>query len=179
MNALVVYASQFGSTHEIALRVGEVLRRAGLDVTVADAATAPDPTPFEAIVVGSAVHGGRWLEDATAYLRRHRETLAAREVWLFSSGPVGDRPVHSPQPDPKEVVELRPAIGPRDHRVFAGAFDRETADFSGLGLVERTVVRRFLPEGDWRDWPAIEAWAEGIAHEVKREQRELAGIAGR
>jgi hypothetical protein len=35
-----------------------------------------------------------------------------------------------------------------------------------------------LPEGDWRDWPAIEAWAERIAHEVKREQRELAGIAG-
>ena len=32
-----------------------------------------------------------------------------------------------------------------------------------MGLVERTVVRRFLPDGDWRDWPEIEAWAGGIA----------------
>ena len=50
--------------------------------------------------------------------------------------------------------------------MFAGAFDRATSDFSEMGLVERTVVRKFLPDGDWRDWPAIEAWAAGIAREL-------------
>ena len=35
-----------------------------------------------------------------------------------------------------------------------------------MGLVERTVVRKFLPDGDWRDWTAIEAWATGIAREL-------------
>jgi menaquinone-dependent protoporphyrinogen oxidase len=28
------------------------------------------------------------------------------------------------------------------------------------------VVRKFLPDGDWRDWPTIEAWAAGIAREL-------------
>jgi menaquinone-dependent protoporphyrinogen oxidase len=88
-------------------------------------------------------------------------------VWLFSSGPLGDRAVAAPQPDPKEVSQVRRSIGPRDHRVFAGSFDRGTADFSGLGLVERTLVRRFLPDGDWRDWKAIEGWARGIAQSLQ------------
>ena len=57
-------------------------------------------------------------------------------------------------------------LRPRDCRVFAGAFDRATSDFSEMGLVERTVVRKFLPDGDWRDWPAIDAWAAGIAREL-------------
>ena len=38
-----------------------------------------------AIVVGSAVHGGRWLEDATAYLDRHHETLAAKHPEILDT----------------------------------------------------------------------------------------------
>ena len=28
-------------------------------------------------------------------------------------------------------------------------------------------ARRALPVGDFRDWPAIEAWAEGIGRELQ------------
>ena len=28
-------------------------------------------------------------------------------------------------------------------------------------------ARKALPAGDYRDWPAIEAWAEGIAGELE------------
>ena len=28
-------------------------------------------------------------------------------------------------------------------------------------------MRELLPSGDFRDWPAIEAWAEGIARELE------------
>ena len=89
-----------------------------------------------------------------------------RPVWLFSSGPLGDRGVAGPQPEPKEVHAAMPLIDPRGHRVFAGSFDRATADFSALGIVERTVVKRFLPDGDWRDWDAIETWARSIARSL-------------
>jgi menaquinone-dependent protoporphyrinogen oxidase len=31
------------------------------------------------------------------------------------------------------------------------------------------AVREALPAGDFRDWPAIEAWANGIATELRRD----------
>ena len=168
MRVLVVHASQFGSTREIAERVAAGLRNSGLTVDIEPAAVRPLTGSYDAFVVGSAVHGGRWLKPATDFVMENRSVLSQRPVWLFSSGPIGELPVRSPQPEPKEVADFSGWLNPRGHQIFAGSFDRAAADFSSLGLVERTVVKRFLPEGDWRDWPAIERWAEQIARELAR-----------
>ena len=165
-NVLVAYASRFGSTKEIAERIGEVLMKAGLGVTVRSVDEVDAVDGFHAFVLGSTVEGGHWLKGASTFLERHAPALGSHPLWLFSSGPVGDRAAGAPQPDPKEVAAARRSLRPRDSRVFAGAFDRATSDFSEMGLVERTVVRKFLPDGDWRDWTAIEAWADGIAREL-------------
>ena len=163
---LVAYASRFGSTQGIAERIGEVLSGAGLAVDVREVDGVSVVEGYRAFVLGSSVEGGHWLKGASAFLERHAASLDSRPLWLFSSGPVGDRAAGAPQPDPKEVAAARRTLRPRDCRVFAGAFDRATSDFSDMGLVERAVVRKFLPDGDWRDWPAIEAWAAGIAREL-------------
>jgi menaquinone-dependent protoporphyrinogen oxidase len=184
--ALVVYASRHGSTAEIAERIGEVLRRHTIDVMVADAKEQPDPAGFDACVIGSSVYIGSWLKEGTEYLQQYAATLATRPVWLFSSGPlpgsskgsadraadpIGDALGPSEGPGSggrRKVEELSAAIGPRDHRVFLGAFD--PADPS-RGMAERLVrlmpaSKEILPPGDFREWPAIEAWAGEIAVEV-------------
>ena len=163
---LVTYASRFGSTREIAERIGRVLTAAGLDAEVRTADEVDRVDAYRAFVVGSTVEGGHWLKGASAFLDRYAVDLGSHPLWLFSSGPVGDRAASAPQQDPKEVAAARRSLRPLDCRVFAGAFDRATSDFSEMGLVERTVVRKFLPDGDWRDWPAIDAWAAGIAREL-------------
>jgi menaquinone-dependent protoporphyrinogen oxidase len=163
---LVAYASRFGSTKGIAERIGEVLAAAGLVVEVRAADEVDVVDGYRAFVVGSTVEGGHWLKGASTFLEQHATALGSHPLWLFSSGPLGDRSVNASQPDPKEVAAARRDLRPRDCHVFAGAFDRATSDFSEMGLVERTVVRKFLPDGDWRDWPAIEAWAAGIAREL-------------
>jgi menaquinone-dependent protoporphyrinogen oxidase len=163
---LVAYASRFGATKGIAERIGEVLAEAGIPADVRTADEVDGVDGYRAFVVGSTVEGGHWLKGASAFLERYTATLGSHPLWLFSSGPLGDRSVGAPQPDPKEVAAARRDLRPRDCRVFAGAFDRATSDFSDMGLVERTVVRRSLPDGDWRDWRAIEAWAAGIAREL-------------
>jgi menaquinone-dependent protoporphyrinogen oxidase len=163
---LVGYASRFGSTRGIAERIREVLAEAGLAVDVCSVDEVEAVGGYRAFVIGSTVEAGHWLKGASAFLERHAAALGSHPLWLFSSGPLGDRSVNAPQPDPKEVAAARQDLRPRDCRVFAGAFDRVTSDFSAMGLVERTVVRKFLPDGDWRDWPAIEAWAAGIAREL-------------
>ena len=49
------------------------------------------------------------------------------------------------------------------HHLFAGKLDK-----SKLGFGERAVMLAFRAvEGDYRDWNEIEAWASGIAHELR------------
>ena len=52
----VVVASRHGSTAGIADRIAEVLRTEGADVVVADAKSEPDPSGFDAYVIGSGVY---------------------------------------------------------------------------------------------------------------------------
>jgi len=89
MSVLVAYASRHGSTRGIAERIAERLRVDGLDVDVRPVAGVDDVSAYDAFVVGAAVYMFHWLKDATSFVQRNREFLAARPTWLFSSGPIG------------------------------------------------------------------------------------------
>ena len=162
MNVLVTAASHEGSTLEVAEAIAGVLRRRGLQVTVATPDAIDDVAPFDAVVAGSAVYERRWLGPAVEFIRSHAATLATRPVWLFSSGPVGDPKrafVRQMTVDPIEVPVLVELTRARGHRLFGGKFVRESGPWSRR--LELLVFRGI--EGDWRDWDAIEAWAGEIA----------------
>ena len=165
MRILVAYGSALGATRGIAERVAATIGSAGLEVDVRSAGEAPPVAGYDGFVVGSAVHAGHWLPETVTFVQTNKRSLAEHPTWLFSSGPVGDQYVTRDGPDPKEIDEFRSWIAPRDHRVFAGAHDRSSTQADRLGAVTRFVARRLIPEGDWRDWPAIEAWAAGIARD--------------
>ena len=155
MSILIAYASKYGATEGIAEGLGATLRQLGLDVAIHQVDVAGDPKPYDAVVIGSAVYMGRWMHEARAYVRRHRETLSAKPVWLFSSGPVGAAAL----PDPKEIAEFQTLIHPREHHQFAGALDRHHLSFA-----ERMIVSAVkAPDGDYRRWDEINAWAATIA----------------
>ena len=168
MNVLVVYGSRLGATRGIAERIGARLRDDRLDVVVQPASEATVFTDADAFVIGSGVYAGHWVRESADYVRRNRAILVRRPVWLFSSGPVGDLATRHEPVEPKDVATLRAMVNPREHRVFAGALDRGTLDGSTLGRAERLVARRMIPEGDYRDWAAVDAWAAGIAREIVR-----------
>ncbi len=168
MDVLVAYASRLGSTKAIAERIAARLATDGLETTVRPAGDVSDPLPYDAFVIGSAVYAGHWLKEASGFVRDNEAALAARPVWLFSSGPVGRSAMKVAPVRPAEVAGLWSATDARGHRVFAGALDRETLDGSELGFAEKFVAKRFVPEGDFRDWPAIDAWADMIARELTR-----------
>jgi menaquinone-dependent protoporphyrinogen oxidase len=179
MKILVAYASRHGATKGIAERIAETLERAGLEVTLEPVRNAGPVDGYEAFVIGSAAYMGGWLGEATAFVRRHLYLLARHRVWLFSSGPVGTETVDAKGRDqltasePKEFAEFARTIQPRGQQVFFGAYDPDAAP-AGLaeGLMTRFMrvmpaARKALPAGDFRDWPAIEAWAEAIARELQ------------
>lgn len=166
MRMLVIYATKLGSTREIAERIAGRLTTAGMTVTTlpADApGLAGDIAQADGCVIGSAVYAGHWLRPAIEVIRQHRTELATRPTWLFSSGPVGTSALEHEPVTAKEVAEAWSSIRATDHRTFPGALDRDDLATSGLGRVERFVAERLIPEGDFREWPAIDAWADGIA----------------
>ena len=168
MRVQVIYASRLGATRGIAERIGARLRDGRLDVTVQPVSGAMPCTDTDAFVIGSGVYAGRWVREAADYMGRHRAILVRRPIWLFSSGPVGDLATRHEPVEPRDVGALRAMFNPREHRVFAGALDRSTLDGSTLGRAERLVARTMIPEGDYRDWATIDAWAAGIAREIAR-----------
>jgi menaquinone-dependent protoporphyrinogen oxidase len=59
-SVLIAYATKYGATAEIAEKISEVLRQAGLTADVLPAAKVSDVTPYQAVVLGSAVYAGQW-----------------------------------------------------------------------------------------------------------------------
>lgn len=157
---LVTAGSKHGSTAEIAARIGQRLEGHRCRAVVIAPGEVDGIESFDAVVLGSAVYAGRWTKDAMAIARRIAETDPLPPVWIFSSGPVGDPP--KPENDPVDTVEVVELTKAREHRVFPGKIDK-----TSLNVGEKAIVLALrVPEGDFRNWPAVEDWADAIAEEL-------------
>jgi menaquinone-dependent protoporphyrinogen oxidase len=172
MSVLIVYASKHGATRGIAGRIAACLRTAGCKADVRPVKDAGDLAAYDAFVIGSAAYELHWRKEATEFVRRNTKVLAARPVWLFSSGPLGTEPADAKGRDlrtvtvPKEIPEFTEALHPRGHHVFFGALDPSKLTFAERSLRKLPAARAALPDGDFRDWPEIDDWAAGIAREL-------------
>jgi menaquinone-dependent protoporphyrinogen oxidase len=161
MKILVAVASRHGSTHEIADALARELGAAGHTVDVQTVEDSTTVEGYDAAVIGSAVYMGNWLPQAVKFVDRHQAQLAAMPVWLFSSGPLG---ADDPQPTagPAHLDQLISRTGARGHRTFVGKLDKDQLDFG-----ERLIVRAVrAPDGDFRDWTAINVWADEIGEGI-------------
>ena len=160
---VVTYVSKYGATKEIAGKIGDVLRQAGLQADILPAGNIQDLNAYRAVVMGSGVYIGNWPKEAAAFLRTNEKILADRPVWLFSSGPTG-------KGDPVELVEgwrlpasLKPVVDrihPHDVAVFHGFINLDKINFLEKWAIKNIVKKPF---GDYRDWDLIAAWATKIA----------------
>jgi menaquinone-dependent protoporphyrinogen oxidase len=159
---LVAYATKYGSTAEIAEKIGGTLRQRGFLAEVISVENVGTLNACDAIVLGSAVYAGQWQKEAVAFLEAHEGELSERPVWIFSSGPTGEG-------DPVELMKgwkfpevLQPfveRIKPIDIAFFHGRIDLTKLNFG-----EKLIVKALkAPTGDFRDWGAITDWAESIA----------------
>ncbi|WP_424886921.1 flavodoxin domain-containing protein [Streptomyces sp. XH2] len=171
MRILVGYATAHGSTRTVAERIAGVLARHGHAPDVESLDEAGPPVGYDAAVLGSAVHNGRWLPTGSDFIRRHGTLLASHPVWLYSVGSQGERSgafgaaaaqrirVAREQQRSGELRQLRNAVHPRDHHDFAGVVTAEHLPLAGR-LAVRAMGGHF---GDHRDWTEIDDWAESVA----------------
>jgi menaquinone-dependent protoporphyrinogen oxidase len=164
----VTAATKYGVTGEIARAIGEVLRSHGPDPTVLPPEQVDTVDGYDAVVLGSAVYAGHWLQPARELVGRGAGGLVDRPVWLFQRP--GRRPA-KPEEGPVDVAEILAATKARGHHVFAGKLDRRQLRFP-----DRVIVAALrVPEGDFCDWAEITGGAAGIADALRSGSPAQAG----
>ncbi|MDX1415418.1 MAG: flavodoxin domain-containing protein [Candidatus Promineifilaceae bacterium] len=163
---LVTYATKYGATAEIAVKIGQVLGAEGVQVDVLNVKEVRDLSPYSAVILGSAVYVGRWRKEAVQFLEHNEEMLTQSTVWLFSSGPTGEG-------DPTDLLQgwrlpdkvnaIADRIQVKDSVVFSGDLEVYRLNFFEKWMIKRVKA----PTGDFRDWDAITFWAAAIADELK------------
>ncbi len=127
---------------------------------------------YDAFVIGSAAYAFPWMGEALAFVKCNSAVLKRVPVWLFSSGPLGHEAIDAKGRDlraatvPKEIPGLAGVVGAHGHHVFFGALDPATLGFAERAIRKLPAARAGLPEGDFRDWDDVDAWAAEIAQEL-------------
>jgi menaquinone-dependent protoporphyrinogen oxidase len=156
MRVLIVHGSKRGGTAGLAAMVGKALEDAGVTADVAPARTVRSLDGYDAVVVGGALYATRWHHDARRFVRRHAAALAARPVWLFSSGPLDDSAANAeiqPVTQVRKAMQLSQARG---HATFGGRLAPDAQGFPASSMAKKM-------SGDWRDPAHVARWASEIA----------------
>ncbi|MCC5478301.1 flavodoxin domain-containing protein [Streptomyces barringtoniae] len=157
---LVAYGTTNGSTAQIAEAVAQVLCKEGLTAEARPAPSMAGIEMYDAVVVGGALYAGRRHKDARGFVRRHRRALGERPLWFFSSGPLDASASERNIPPVSGVRRAMERLGVREHVTFGGCLEE-----GARGRAARMILRNGKG-GDFRDYPAIEAWAQRVAKEL-------------
>ncbi|MBE9508223.1 MAG: flavodoxin domain-containing protein [Chloroflexi bacterium] len=160
MNILVAYATKAGSTAEVAAEIGRVIEsKGGCQVDVRPVGKLKEVGGYDAVIIGSAIRAGKWLPEATKFVEKHRDALSQVPVALFavcltlSEDTEENRRTVAAYLDP-----VREVVQPVDVGLFAGVMD-----YSKLSFILRLMMKAMKsPEGDFRDWEVIRAWADSV-----------------
>ena len=158
---LVVYGTRTGCTAGVASKIAETLSAKGATVDVKSAADKPDPSAYDAVVVGSGIRMSNWHAPVKEWVAANADALKARPTAFFTA-------CLTMATNPEKVDEVRAytdpltsetGVKPVDLGLFAGM--NVAKKFS---LPERLVMKMMkAPEGDFRDLAAVAAWAESAA----------------
>ncbi len=157
---LVAYATSTGSTIGVAAAIGKTLGARGLAVDVKPIQNNPKLEGYQAVILGSAVHGARWLPEAVTFVGDNQAALnrvpvAAFCVHIMNLGADG----RSRNNRRAYLEAVRALVSPVDEAYFAGK-GMDAGTTSGLGRWMGSLFQ--IPEGDHRDWNKIQAWADAL-----------------
>ncbi len=159
---LVAFASTHGSTQEVAEDVAATLRAHGLEVDLQPMRNVRTLDGYRAVVLGAPLYMFHLHKDAQNFLSKHQNVLKnGLPAAIFAGGSIENA-------DAEESKEVRKQLDqelakfswfqPVAVEVIGGRFDPANLRFP-WNLIPALKMR---PPSDFRDWPAIRAWAGSL-----------------
>lgn len=164
-SVLVVYATRYGSTQEVAEAIAEMLRDRGLMADLQTMKAVRTLEGYDAVVLGAALYMYRWHKDARRFLSRQRKALEGLPVAVFALGPV-----KSPRDEEEwrgardqldDELAKHPWLKPVAVAILGGKFDPAKLRFP------MKLFAGSEPASDARDWEAIGDWANDLAAKLE------------
>jgi menaquinone-dependent protoporphyrinogen oxidase len=161
---LILYASKKGSTAEVAAYLADVLRKQHIAVDVSNAAEFnKDVVEYDAVLIGTGIYHGMWLNPLWNTLRRLSEQLAEIPVWGFALC------VRVLEEDGEAHIQkhylphkILDKINLQQFKFFAGRLGALTPSEMS-SFAERYDGKYVHQRGDFRDWDAIHLYGKEIA----------------
>jgi len=194
---LVTYATLSGSTVDVAKEIGAALGKKGVSVDVKNIAEVSTLSSYDAVVVGAPMILG-WHRGIVNFIVQHQETLKNVPVAYFTTQlhltELGETQVNGvpiyldpklakPPGNPSKMnisekqgtpascvgpaLEKAPLVKPISVGFFGGKLDYGT-----LKLLPKLFVKLIIRgvEGDYRNWEAIQVWANEIRPQLGKVQ---------
>lgn len=174
---LIVYASHYGQTRAIALRIAERLHEKSVATDILDARYShqlPAPEGYDGVVIGSRVELGRHANAVVEYIRAHREVLERIPTGFFSVSMAAASTTAGPDPsgymaDLFEKLDWKPACA----AAFAGGLP-----YRKYGWLTRFIMKRISRSAghttdtshdhEFTDWDRVRAFADEVAGRLGR-----------
>jgi menaquinone-dependent protoporphyrinogen oxidase len=167
---LVAYASEFGTTRDVAEVIGEVLCEGGASVDIKWVNNVKDLNHYDAVIIGSAIQYDKWMPEAIQFVTTHQNSLSQLPVAYFFTcltlSRLTEKTERQAMAYSDKIYSLLPQVKPVSVGRFAGVLD-----YSKMSFFYRQISRVLyfilgVKEGDYRDRDAIRAWAKAMQYDL-------------
>lgn len=170
MKILVAYASAHGSTQEVAHFIGRMLSAYNAEVTVTNSKDVQSVTGYDVYVLGSAIHGGMWLQEMCAFTDRFAPELGAKPSFFWINC-IRALEAEGREHALKYYVDHKTlqSLNVRDIAVFTGKLNTAAITHEEQWYLATNYDGKMAAGGikhDFRDWHAIAGWANAIAKDL-------------
>jgi len=156
---LVTYSTRAGSTAEIAATIGQTLSQRGYSVDVLPVKKQPNPSDYDAVILGSPIRMGSWLPEVIAFIKENRTLLEQLPVAVFTVHMLNSGDDEESRTNRQAYLNaVREWISPAEEAFFLGKMD--LAKLSFLDRFISNVMK--AKDEDLRDWNTINAFAESV-----------------
>ena len=156
---LVAYASESGTTAEVAEAIGEVLCQEGNTAETKWVKNVKDLNNYDAVIIGSAIQYNQWMPEATEFVTANQNILSKLPVAYFFTCLALS--IQNEKAAKKKAMAysdklyaLVPQVKPVDVGRFAGVLDYNKLSFFFRLIFKVMLSILGVQEGDYRDWEA-------------------------
>ena len=179
MRALILYASRYGQTEKVCLRIADRLRDANFEVHAMPVDRVPrnlQVHAFDRVVIAGSVYFGKHAKKLEKFVVNHRENLAkTRTAFVSVSGAAGNPAEREEAVEAARVFTQRTGWTPDRTELVAGG-----SPYTRYGFFTKRILlwrmkqlgRVVDPRRDYEftDWDAVDRFASQLAGDAVAEQ---------